>query len=61
MCPQLNSLMATIAKTAVQYVRCIKPNAVKSARAFDMRMVVEQLRCAGVIEAIRITHKDLVS
>ena len=30
-------------------MRCIKPNAQKSKDIFAMRMVVEQLRCAGVI------------
>ena len=53
---QLGQLMGTIGATNVQYVRCIKPNAVKSKEVFQMQMVVEQLRCAGVIEAIRITR-----
>jgi myosin-5 len=53
---QLGQLMETIGATDVQYVRCIKPNAVKSKDAFTMAMVVEQLRCAGVIEAIRISR-----
>ncbi|KAG5178428.1 P-loop containing nucleoside triphosphate hydrolase protein [Tribonema minus] len=45
----LSVLMETIKETNVQYVRCIKPNSNKSP-------VVEQLRCAGVIEAIRISR-----
>ncbi|OQR89598.1 myosin-like protein [Achlya hypogyna] len=53
---QLGELMEQIAKTATQYVRCIKPNANKSATEFDRRMVVDQLRCAGVIAAIRISR-----
>lgn len=53
---QLNSLMETIGQTNVQYVRCIKPNARKSKHEFNRKMVVEQLRCAGMIEAIRITR-----
>ena len=53
---QLNSLMKVFGQTEVQYVRCIKPNAVKLKSLFDRRMVVEQLRCAGMIEAIRITR-----
>ena len=48
--------MSTIGATMVQYVRCIKPNPVKSKDVFSMQMVVEQLRCAGVIEAIRISR-----
>ncbi|KAF0696725.1 Aste57867_12527 [Aphanomyces stellatus] len=53
---QLGELMEQIAKTTTQYVRCIKPNANKSANEFDRQMVVDQLRCAGVIAAIRISR-----
>ncbi|EQC32915.1 hypothetical protein SDRG_09446 [Saprolegnia diclina VS20] len=53
---QLGELMDQIAKTSTQYVRCIKPNANKSATEFDRHMVVDQLRCAGVIAAIRISR-----
>lgn len=42
--------MAAIQRTEVQYVRCIKPNANKSKHELDCAMVVEQLRCAGVVE-----------
>jgi myosin-5 len=52
----LSELMATIQSTKVQYVRCIKPNPVKSSEVMDQGMVVAQLRCAGVIEAIRISR-----
>jgi len=52
----LAELMATISKTNSQYVRCIKPNKAKSPVQVDNLMVVEQLRCAGVIEAIRISR-----
>lgn len=53
---QLSTLMDAISLTDVQYVRCIKPNRVKSSKIVDNNMVVEQLRCAGVIEAIRISR-----
>ena len=53
---QLTKLMDTISKTSVQYVRCIKPNGVKGSGTFDRLMIVEQLRCAGMIEAIRISR-----
>jgi myosin-5 len=52
----LTELMTSIQGTKVQYVRCIKPNAIKSATEMDHSMVVSQLRCAGVIEAIRISR-----
>ena len=35
--------------TEVQYVRCIKPNSIKSSCDFNLGMVAEQLRC-GVCE-----------
>lgn len=47
---QLHALMAAIQRTEVQYVRCIKPNANKSKDELNCAMVVEQLRCAGVVE-----------
>ncbi|EQC36789.1 hypothetical protein SDRG_05622 [Saprolegnia diclina VS20] len=52
----LTELMTTIQSTNVQYVRCIKPNSIKSATTMENAMVVSQLRCAGVIEAIRISR-----
>jgi myosin heavy subunit len=53
---QLLQLMEVISLTDVQYVRCIKPNSKKSKELFDRSMVVGQLRCAGMIEAIRISR-----
>jgi myosin heavy subunit len=53
---QLHHLMVMISATEVQYVRCIKPNPNKSKSEFDRHMVVEQLRSAGMVEAIRIAR-----
>eukprot|EP00746_Dinoflagellata_sp_MGD_P150905 gnl/MRDRNA2_/MRDRNA2_82663_c0_seq1.p1 gnl/MRDRNA2_/MRDRNA2_82663_c0~~gnl/MRDRNA2_/MRDRNA2_82663_c0_seq1.p1 ORF type:complete len:1276 (-),score=281.97 gnl/MRDRNA2_/MRDRNA2_82663_c0_seq1:67-3462(-) len=52
----LAQLMETVGKTTTQYVRCIKPNANKSPIQFNNQMVVEQLRCAGVIEVIKVSR-----
>lgn len=52
----LHKLMEAITQTEVQYVRCIKPNNNKSSCEFTRSMVVEQLRSAGMIEAIRISR-----
>ena len=46
--------MLEISTTKVHYVRCIKPNAVKAHDKYDMQMVVAQLRCAGVMAAIKV-------
>jgi myosin-5 len=53
---QLSRLMNVIGITQVQYVRCIKPNNTKSSLEFVRLMVVEQLRSAGMVEAIRISR-----
>ncbi|KAG1706887.1 hypothetical protein DVH05_027737 [Phytophthora capsici] len=52
----LNTLMTNINETNVNYIRCIKPNSVKSATLLEDKMVANQLRCAGVIEAICIAR-----
>ncbi|KAI9913229.1 hypothetical protein PsorP6_005924 [Peronosclerospora sorghi] len=53
---QLSLLMSDISSTEVHYVRCIKPNSQKSPNIYEIDAVVNQLRCAGVVEAIRITR-----
>nr|CCA17321.1 myosinlike protein putative [Albugo laibachii Nc14] len=52
----LNNLMKCIEETNVRYIRCIKPNKKKSRDEFDAVMVADQLRCAGVIDAVRIAR-----
>lgn len=52
----LSQLMDKISLTEVHYVRCLKPNALKSANCFSHGDIVNQLRCAGVIEAIRVSR-----
>ncbi|KAG1595261.1 hypothetical protein G6F48_000792 [Rhizopus delemar] len=51
----LISLMDTINKTNVHYIRCIKPNEAKVAWGFESNMVLSQLRACGVLETIRIS------
>ncbi|DBA00581.1 TPA: hypothetical protein N0F65_007710 [Lagenidium giganteum] len=53
---QLNGLMEDIRRTNVHYVRCIKPNSKKSPHVFCKTRVTEQLQCAGVVEAVRISR-----
>ncbi|CEG46908.1 myosinlike protein [Plasmopara halstedii] len=53
---QLSLLMSDISSTDVHYIRCIKPNSRKSPNIYEIDAVVNQLRCAGVVEAIRITR-----
>nr|CCA14100.1 myosinlike protein putative [Albugo laibachii Nc14] len=52
----LNELMTTLRDTNIHYVRCVKPNRFGKSDEFDHLMVTAQLRCAGVVEAIRIAR-----
>jgi myosin-5 len=52
---QLGELMSKLNGTQPHYVRCIKPNAVNKPALFEPGAVLQQLRCGGVLEAIRIS------
>ena len=52
---QLADLMAALNATSPHYVRCIKPNAASVPSVFEAGGVLQQLRCGGVLEAIRIS------
>mmetsp|Transcript_53069 Transcript_53069/g.121111 ORF Transcript_53069/g.121111 Transcript_53069/m.121111 type:complete len:701 (+) Transcript_53069:1755-3857(+) len=51
---QLDELVSDLHQTYPRYVRCIKPNGKKAVHEFDSQEVLRQLRCAGMLEAIRI-------
>ncbi|KAF7455996.1 myosin-related protein [Cryptosporidium felis] len=51
---QLNGLIETLNNTSPSYIRCIKPNSRKAVHEFDSLDVLRQLRCAGMLESIRI-------
>ncbi|CAL9113071.1 unnamed protein product [Musa textilis] len=52
---QLQSLMETLNATQPHYIRCVKPNNVLKPSIFENFNVIQQLRCGGVLEAIRIS------
>jgi myosin V len=52
---QLAELMAQLNAMEPHYVRCIKPNAASSAGVFEGANALHQLRCGGVLEAVRIS------
>ncbi|XP_018844736.2 myosin-17-like isoform X3 [Juglans regia] len=52
---QLQSLMETLSSTEPHYIRCVKPNNVLKPAIFENLNVIQQLRCGGVLEAIRIS------
>ena len=64
---QLARLIETIDSTQPHFIRCVKPNALKSPTAFNEWLTLEQLRYSGLFEAVairkcgypfRMTHKE---
>ncbi|XP_033983031.1 myosin-9-like isoform X2 [Trematomus bernacchii] len=54
---QLSKLMATLRNTNPNFVRCIIPNHEKKAGKLEPFLVLDQLRCNGVLEGIRICRQ----
>ncbi|XP_008289813.1 myosin-9-like [Stegastes partitus] len=54
---QLGNLMATLRNTNPNFVRCIIPNHEKKAGKLEPHLVLDQLRCNGVLEGIRICRQ----
>ncbi|XP_021901980.1 myosin-17-like [Carica papaya] len=52
---QLQSLMETLNSTEPHYIRCVKPNNLLKPAIFENANIIQQLRCGGVLEAIRIS------
>ncbi|KAL6871437.1 hypothetical protein ACP4OV_014266 [Aristida adscensionis] len=52
---QLQSLLETLSSTEPHYIRCIKPNNALKPGIFENSNILQQLRCGGVLEAIRIS------
>ncbi|KAL8259044.1 hypothetical protein R6Q59_026997 [Mikania micrantha] len=52
---QLQQLMETLNSTQPHYIRCVKPNNLLKPAIFENVNIIHQLRCGGVLEAIRIS------
>jgi myosin-5 len=53
---QLRSLVDTLETTSLHFVRCIKPNPEQAPGIVDNSLVLNQLRCCGVLEVVRIAR-----
>lgn len=51
------SLLNQLSLSHPHFVRCIIPNINKAAKQFDRSLILEQLRCNGVLEGIRIARE----
>ena len=52
---QLADLIKLLDGTSLHFVRCIKPNPRQAPDDFDASLVLNQLRCCGVLEVVRIS------
>jgi myosin-5 len=52
---QLGDLMVALHTMEPHYIRCIKPNSFNRPMDFENMNVLHQLRCGGVLEAVRIS------
>ncbi|KAF4318420.1 hypothetical protein BBO99_00003621 [Phytophthora kernoviae] len=53
---QLTTLLETLQQTNPHYVRCLKPNELCKANIYERERVLNQLRCNGVMEAVRVAR-----
>ena len=51
---ELDGLLSLVCSSQVRFVRCIKPNLAKQPASFERDTVLRQLRCGGVLEAVRV-------
>ena len=53
---QLSELTSTLASTNSHFVRCVNPNKSKMSNSIQGGHVLHQLRCSGMMEALRLMH-----
>uniref|UniRef100_A0A1D1Z2F8 Myosin-J heavy chain n=1 Tax=Anthurium amnicola TaxID=1678845 RepID=A0A1D1Z2F8_9ARAE len=53
---QLFQLMQRLENTTPHFIRCIKPNNSQLPGIYEQRLVLQQLRCCGVLEVVRISR-----
>ncbi|XP_058097834.1 myosin-1-like [Magnolia sinica] len=53
---QLFQLMQQLESTTPHFIRCIKPNNLQLPGIYEQGLVLQQLRCCGVLEVVRISR-----
>ncbi|KAL2594341.1 hypothetical protein AAZV13_12G184300 [Glycine max] len=53
---QLFKLMHQLETTTPHFIRCIKPNTKQQPGVYDEDLVLQQLKCCGVLEVVRISR-----
>nr|CAD1836232.1 unnamed protein product [Ananas comosus var. bracteatus] len=53
---QLFQLMQRLESTTPHFIRCIKPNNSQLPGIYEQELVLQQLRCCGVLEVVRISR-----
>nr|BAL60532.2 myosin VIII [Marchantia polymorpha] len=53
---QLFKLMQRLESTEPHFIRCIKPNSLQLPNIYEQELVLQQLRCCGVLEVVRISR-----
>ncbi|KAK1350220.1 Myosin-2 [Heracleum sosnowskyi] len=53
---QLFKLMHQLEDSTPHFIRCIKPNSKQLPGIYEKHLVLEQLRCCGVLEVVRISR-----
>jgi len=53
---QLRELVSMLDATGLHFVRCIKPNAALAPNKLATDLVLQQLRCCGVLEVARVSR-----
>ncbi|XP_061367190.1 myosin-2-like isoform X2 [Gastrolobium bilobum] len=53
---QLFKLMHQLESTTPHFIRCIKPNTKQLPGIYDEDLVLQQLRCCGILEVVRISR-----